>query len=87
MTLNALPGGITADISQIIASAMDLAGHFLFSAVLILGFWSDARRRRTLRRTETGGYVWIEWHGGERYSDHDPSAPGGAWDGDGDGGD
>lgn len=34
-------------------------------------------------------YVWVEWHGGERCSDTDPSEPGGEWDidGDGDGGD
>ena len=51
--------------------------------------YRDRVRRKTLRRRDDGSYVWIEWHGGERCSDIDPSTPGGAWDsdGDGDGGD
>lgn len=47
--------------------------------------YADFIRQRTLRRTDTGTYVWIEWHGGTRSSARDPRDPGGAWDSDGDG--
>ena len=59
--------------------------------VCIIAFhvYRNRVRRSTLHRREDGIYVWVEWHGGERCSVIDPSAPGGAWDseGDGDGGD
>ncbi len=54
-------------------------------------FYRNRVRRTSLRQREDGLYAWVEWHGGERWSDTDPSAPGGLWaseaDGDGDGGD
>ena len=61
---------------------------------LLIGFiafaiYRDHIRRKTLRQLDDGTYLWVEWHGGERRSDTDPSEPGGDWDsdGDGDGGD
>ena len=61
----------------------------LVATISLFGLYRDHRRRSTLRQREDGVYVWIEWHGGERCSDTDPSEPGGDWDseGDGDGGD
>ena len=59
--------------------------------VMVIAFqiYRTRMRKRTLGRREDGMYVWIEWHGGERSSPCDPSAPGGEWDSecDGDGGD
>ena len=62
----------------------------LVCAYLVYTIIRDTVRKRTLRQTDDGTYVWIEWHGGERCSDTDPSEAGGLWDsegGDGDGGD
>ncbi len=70
--------------------ATDSAIEFAFiAAFLAFGAYRNHRRRSTLRQRDDGTYVWIEWHGGERCSDTDPSEPGGDWDseGDGDGGD
>lgn len=53
---------------------------------LFLGF-KDHSRHSSLRQRDDGGYVWVEWHGGERTSMCDPSQPGGQWDSEGDGGD
>jgi len=54
-------------------------------------FYCNRVRRASLRQREDGLYVWVEWHGGERWSYDDPSAPGGLWESeaesDGDGGD
>ncbi len=65
-----------------------------FQCLFVIGFiafsiYRNRVRQKTLRQREDGTYVWIEWHGGERCSNTDPSAPGGDWDsdGDGDGGD
>ena len=65
-----------------------------FQCILVVGFiaftiYRNRVRRKTLRQRDDGTYVWMEWHGGERYSETDPSEPGGEWDndGDGDGGD
>ncbi|MEP3461413.1 MAG: hypothetical protein ABJN71_03405 [Lentilitoribacter sp.] len=44
-------------------------------------------RPKTLNQREDGIYVWREWHGGAASSPDDPSAPGGLWEGEGDGGD
>lgn len=72
---------------------------FLASRILLLIFfvYRDEKRRRSLRQREDGTYVWAEWHGGQRTSERDPTAPGGQWylesaddagvDGGGDGGD
>lgn len=64
-------------------------GAILVAAVLAFTFYRNRVRRKSLRKRDDGMYVWIEWHGGERSSLQDPSAPGGDWDsdGDGDGGD
>ncbi|MFQ1699881.1 hypothetical protein ACJ5NV_04720 [Loktanella agnita] len=61
----------------------------LVVAVVVFHIYRGRVRRRSLHREADGTYVWIEWHGGERRSETDPAAPGGAWDsdGDGDGGD
>ncbi|WP_299923132.1 hypothetical protein [uncultured Pelagimonas sp.] len=58
-------------------------------AIFAFSIYRDRVRRKTLRQDADGTYVWVEWHGGERRSDTDPSDPGGEWDndGDGDGGD
>lgn len=62
----------------------------LFLAVVGFLFFRRTVRHRSLRRTEDGVYVWVEWHGGRCRSMQDPREPGGAWDdggGDGGGGD
>ena len=61
----------------------------LFLAAIVFGIYRDHIRRKTLYQRDDGTYVWVEWHGGERCSDTDPSEAGGLWDsdGDGDGGD
>ncbi|MEM9342830.1 MAG: hypothetical protein AAGA87_07275 [Pseudomonadota bacterium] len=69
-----------------------------FQLIFFFGFiafsiYRNMIRQKTLRQQDDGTYVWIEWHGGVRCSNTDPSAPGGEWDsdedsdGDGDGGD
>lgn len=69
----------------------DAPTHVLFIVGPLLAFfaWSNYRRRSTLTQKEDGTYVWIEWHGGCRSSETDPSKPGGDWDSEdgGDGGD
>jgi hypothetical protein len=62
--------------------------------ILALAFqiYRNQARKRSLQQREDGTYIWVEWHGGVRTSDTDPSEPGGAWDdadgaGDGGGGD
>lgn len=64
-------------------------GCVLFVAMLAFSLYRNHVRKTSLRQREDGTYIWIEWHGGERTSVTDPSAPGGDWDcdGDGDGGD
>ena len=63
----------------------------LIVAYIAFSVYRNRVRRKSLRQREDGLYVWVEWHGGERCSDTDPSEPGGLWDseadGDGDGGD
>jgi len=64
--------------------------EFLIGAIILgvaFSVFSTTRRHMTLRREPDGSYTWTEWHGGRRSSDTDPSAPGGDWDSDGDGGD
>lgn len=63
------------------------AGFLLFFGLIAFEIYRNRVRRRSLRRRCDGVYVWIEWHGGERCSDKDPTAPGGDWDSDTDGGD
>ena len=61
----------------------------VFVLFLLFIAYRNRVRRKTLHQRDDGTYVWIEWHGGERCSDTDPTASGGAWDSDGggDGGD
>lgn len=79
-----IPGAIMGFMALTGAPAPLIALAGLFLAFMT---WADVRRRSTLRRRDDGTYVWIEWHGGTRCSDTDPSEPGGAWDSDGDVGD
>ena len=61
----------------------------LIAVLVAFSVYPNRVGRKTLRQRGDGTYGWIEWHGGERCSDTDPSEPGGEWDsdGDGDGGD
>jgi len=59
----------------------------LISLYMAFHSWRDFRRRSTLRQREDGTYVWINWDGSEACAITDPSAPGGEWDGEDDGGD
>jgi len=59
----------------------------LFAFMMLFDAWAAYRRRSSLHQREDGVYVWIEWHGGQRCSDTDPSEPGGEWDSDSDDGD
>ncbi|MGR3434494.1 MAG: hypothetical protein ACU0CO_06330 [Shimia sp.] len=56
----------------------------LIVAILVVQAAGDRRRRATLRRDETGMYVWVDVWGRERCARDDPYE---GWDAEGDGGD
>lgn len=60
----------------------------LVAIFVIFYIYRHRVRTKSLHQRDNGLYVWVEWHGGQRSSLDDPSAPGGAWDcgGDGDAG-
>ena len=58
----------------------------LFAIFVIFEIYRRRVRTKSLRQKDNGMYVWVEWHGGERSSWDDPSALGGEWDSECDGG-
>lgn len=65
----------------------------VIAAVVSVSIWDANRkrkRRETLRRDDSGAYVWIDFDGSERRSTKHPEEKGGEWHsegGAGDGGD